>query len=161
MIHSKIHTKVKGQERVDRIRKVLAQYKEAFVSVGIHEDAGVYPGSNPPSVVEVALWNEFGTETSPERSWLRSTIDQNAGKINEWREEMIGNILEKGWTVQKALETIGFRIQLLLQNKIKSNVPPPLAPSTANYKQAQGRPVVTLIDTGLMLRSVTYKVHLK
>ncbi len=122
---------------MDKIREMLKKYKEAYVSIGIHEDAGVYPGQNPPSVVEVALWNEFGTETSPSRSFIRSTMDEKESLINKWREEMIDNILFKEWTVEKALTAMGFRIQILVQNKIKSNVPPPLKESTAREKLAK------------------------
>lgn len=157
MIKSKITTKVKGEEKAKRLMDILKKHPKAYVSIGIHEGAGEYPDGQ--SVMEVALWNEFGTETIPERSFIRSAIDQNEGKINSWRDEVITNIVEKGWTVEKALETMGFRIQLLIQNKIKSNVPPPLAESTAAAKSRRGRPTVTLIDSGLMLRSVTYKVH--
>lgn len=168
MIKSKIHTKVKNQKYVDELLKKIGHRVNSYVSIGIHQDAGTYEDAGdikgygePVSVVEVALWQEFGTESIPSRSFIRTTMDDNSSKINAWRTEMIENILFKGWTVEKALEAIGLRIQILIQNKIKSNVPPPLAESTANAKLAKGRPAVTLIDSGLMLRSVTYKVHLK
>lgn len=136
--------------------------KNSYVSIGIHNDAGSYTeGKNPPEVYEVALWNEFGTDRGvPERSFIRSTIDENEGLFQSWRQEMIVNILEKNWTLEKALSAIGFRIQTLVQNKIKSNVPPPNAPSTVAEKARDGVAPNTLIHTGLMLRSVTFKVFL-
>lgn len=158
MIKPRVSTTTKD-DKVAAIKKMMAKQKGAYVSIGFHEDAGTYPDGQ--SVVEVALWNEFGTETSPARSFIRSVMDENEQKLNLWREEMIDNVVAKGWTVEKALEAIGFRIQVLIQNKIKSNVPPPLADSTAKAKSAKGRPAVTLIDTALMLRSVTFKVHAK
>lgn len=171
MIHSKIKTLIKKDD-TKRIRKAVESAKGAYVTIGVHDDAGKYSTSNAPEVAEVALWNEFGTGTIPERSFLRSAIDGNEGKINEWREEAINNIVEGRWNTKKALEAIGLRIQILIQNRIKSNVPPPNADSTIAAKQRSGvapksgfNPeysgrTSTLIDTGLLLRSITYKVHL-
>lgn len=146
---------------VQAFLKQIPEANRAYVTIGVHEDAGSYTkGDNPPTVVEVALWNEYGTTRTPERSFFRSTIDENASLLNQWREEVMGNILFKQWTVYHALETIGFRVQTLIQNKIKSHVPPPNAPSTIEDKQRRGVAPETLIDSGLMLRSVTFQVHM-
>lgn len=131
--------------------------ENAYVTIGVHEDAGAYPDGT--SVVQVALWNEFGTDNMPERSFIRSTVDENRSKIEVWRLEMIENIMTKGWTVNKALEAMGFRIQVLIQNKIKSNVPPPNAESTLAGKRRDGVGSSTLIHSGLMLRSIGYRVY--
>lgn len=167
MISNKISTTVKKDD-TKRIKELLKKASGAYVTIGIHEDAGAYPGGQ--SVVSVALWNEFGTSTSPQRSFFRSAIDENETLINTWREEAIDKMLNQGWTVEKALTMIGFRIQVLIQNKIKSNIPPPNKPSTVKAKQASGVSpksgfkagfegrTGTLINSGLMLRSVTFKV---
>ncbi len=163
MIRSKISTKVKSQKiDVKKFLESIAGAKNSYVTIGLHEDAGQYTeGKNPPSVVEVGFWTEFGTETSPSRSWLRSTMDEGDREINQWGDEAIENIIFKGWSLEKALNMMGFRIQVLIQNKIKSNVGPALAQSTIDEKVRHGVAPVTLIDTGLMLRSVTYQVVLK
>jgi hypothetical protein len=159
VIRSRISTKTTGDDKVKEFVKHIAKAKRSYVTIGLHEDAGHYTeGANPPTVVEVGLWTEFGTKYSPERSWLRSTIDENGELLNKWRNEMMNNIMTKGWTVEKALEAMGFRIQVLLQNKIKSDVPPRIAPATAAAKVREGLAPVSLINTGLMLRSVTFKV---
>lgn len=160
MTSSTIKTTDKGGKELQAFMKRMRAAKGAFVSIGFHEGAGKYPGNNAPDVVEVALWNEFGTRTTPERSFIRSALDQHEPKLNEWRWEMIYNMMFKGWDLRKALEAMGFRIQVLIQNQIKSNVPPPNAESTLEAKAKKGVPGVTLIDSGLMLRSVTYQVHI-
>lgn len=160
MVKAKVSTKVIGKENLDRLRVLFKDLSKYYVTVGVHEDAGKYTeGKNPPSVVEVALWNEFGTEHTPERSFFRSTLAEKSGLINQWRQEVIGNMITKGWTPAKALETLGFRLQILIQNKIKSNVPPKNAPSVIAHKQAEGLPTTTLMETQLLLRSVTFKVY--
>lgn len=170
MIKVKVQTTLKSSN-AKKLREVLKRSKGAYVTVGIHSDAGAYEDGTP--VFKVALWNEFGTKTAPERSFFRSTLHEKTEQINRWREEAIQNILEKGWTPERALEMLGFRVKVLIQNKIKSNVPPPNAPSTIAAKQHagvspksgfkagfEGR-TSTLINSGLMLRSVGYKVFAK
>lgn len=176
MIRPSVKVEQKGKAEWDRYVGRFKKMNDAYVTVGFHEDAGRYPGPNAPLVVEVALWNEFGTEQNPARPFMAIAIDSHVAAINRWREEAIEKILDEGWTVQKALEMMGLRIQVLIQNQIKANTPPPNAPSTVKKKQAagvlpqkfkggtdrQGRlwsdRTKTLINTGLMLRSVTYKV---
>jgi hypothetical protein len=148
-------------DKSEEFFKKLKQIKTGYVTIGVHEDAGSY--GDGTEVVKVALWNEFGTPDAdypiPERSFFRTAIDQNIDKINNWRDEMIDNIFEKGWSVEKALNAMGLRIQILVQNKIKSNVPPINAESTSASKKSRGVGQKTLMDSKLMLRSVTYKVH--
>lgn len=157
MIKSKIRTTVKNQVVVDKFLQELAKARNSYVTIGVHEDAGEYPDADV-SVVEVALWNEFGTRYSPERAWMRTTMDENEGQLNRWREELIGKMMGEGWSVEKALDAMGFRIMTLLQNKIKSNMPPPNAQSTIDAKAKKGVSPSTLMDSQLMLRSVTYRV---
>jgi len=156
MIRSKITVRKDDSSKFKFLRAQLKHLKKAYVTIGFHSDAGQY--ADGTDVVQVALWNEFGTEKTPSRSFIRSTIDENADKINKWREEALENIIYKGWSVEKALAMIGFRLQTLIQNKIKSNVQPANAPSTQQHKAREGVPNRTLIETELMLRSVTYKV---
>ena len=159
-------TTVKNDKSKDFFKK-LDQVKKGYVTIGVHEDAGGYDNGVP--VWKVALANEFGAHIEngfgkgieiniPERSFIRSAIDDNIDKINKWREEMLENIFDKNWTVEKALKAIGLRIQILIQNKIKSHVPPPNADSTLAEKKREGQGQVTLVASGTMLRSVTFKV---
>lgn len=163
LIHSKIKTTVKGQGNVEQIRKMMAVMNKSYVIIGITEDSGSYvgEGSDHPEVVQVALWMEFGTDKVDARSFVGSTIDEHVSLLNNWREESLEKIARGIWDVEKALESIGARIQILIQNKIKSNVPPPLSDKYAEQKTKEGLAAVTLIRTGVLLRSVTYKVFMK
>lgn len=157
---TKVTTTLKGKENLAKLKKDIKDLHKHYVTVGIHQDAGNYTqGATPPSVVEVALWNEFGTESIPERSFFRSTLTEQSSQINKIREEAVKNILTKGWSVDKALDMIGFRVQVMIQNKIKSNIPPENAPSVLEKKRAEGVGTNTLMETQLLLRSVTYRVQ--
>jgi hypothetical protein len=161
LIKIKTETTSKGDELVKRLIKIIKHAPNAHVRIGFFEGAGSYQGKDAPDVIEVALWNEYGTSRSPARSFIGSAIDENEASIAQWREEIIEGIVLKGWTIEKGMEYMGFHIKTLIENKIKSNVPPPNAPSTIAMKAADGVSPNTLIHTGLMLRSVTYQVFLK
>lgn len=159
MITPKITFEVKGDKAHAELLKRAKELKRAFLTVGIHEDAGVY--ADGVSVVEVALWSEFGTETAPERSFIRSTLEERAGLINQWRIELLGKVIDGTMTVTVAMNALGFRLRELIRAKINSNVPPPNAPSVAARKRAKGLAPRTLVESGLLLRSVEYRVGAK
>lgn len=140
-------------------RLAMEQAGGAFVTVGVHENAGTY--QNGVSVGEVALWNEFGTENIPERSFVRSTYDENEAKIAQWTAELLAEVSIGLISMTKALETLGFRYQVLIQNKITSGPPPANAPATLAAKQRAGVGSTPLNWTKLLLRSIGYKVGLK
>lgn len=157
-------TTTKGQEKVDKFLRDIKNAATSYVTIGLHAEAGTYPAGKDGesvTVAEVGLWNEFGTKTSPERSWMRSAIDEGQPQIEAWRNELMGKVMDGSMNLEMALNAMGFRIMTLIQNKIKSNVPPPNAASTLVAKERHGVAPNTLIDTGLMLRSVTYKVVIK
>lgn len=159
MISVKTESKWKGQDKYDAFLKNMKGIKGSFVTIGFHDGAGSY--ADGTSVIQVALWNEFGTETIPERSFIRSTVYGHESQINSWREELISQIMEGKCTVRHALETIGFRLRELMKNKIGSNVPPPNSESTTEHKRREGVAPRTLVETGLMQRSVEFYVVMK
>lgn len=102
-----------------------------------------------------AAENEFGIERIPERSFIRSTIDENEKHITtiiakQYVEVMVGAI-----TSSEFITTIGQFIKGLIQNKIASasSWATPLAASTV-AKKGHSRP---LIDTGEMYAEVRYE----
>ena len=143
------------------LKKIIEEMRRVesgpYVSVGVHGDAGEYPDGT--SVYTVAMANEFGTENIPERSFMRAPIAEKRTLIGSWVKGFAKLIVESKETVAHALESIGFRVQVIVQNAIKSNIAPENAPSTIARKERLGVPQRTLIETGLLLRSIGYKVH--
>jgi hypothetical protein len=170
-----------------QLKKELGLIKNCFVTVGIHKDAEPYP--NGTSVVEVAATNEFGTDKAgknkniviPERSFLRSTFDENLDNVKKLRQDNFQKIITFQMTVKKALDQIGFYFANLVKNKIEKFTTPPNAPSTQAAKAlkkgmaregkrkkditAQGMTVAgyndPLVDTRHMKNSVTFESHLE
>lgn len=160
----------------------------SYVTIGVHEGAGRYNPEKylnlkeqrrlrkldrlaakvgavrekpeGPRVVDVALWNEYGTRYIPERSFIRATIVENMGLLDNWRQAVLQKIMVGRATPYKGLSIIGMRVRLLIQNKIKSNISPENAPRTLARKRALKYGDRTLIMTGLLLRSITYAITL-
>lgn len=158
---------VKGKAKVTRnasntkgVEAFLAKFKNSSVTVGVHNDAGQYPGANAPTVAQVAFWNEFGTVKMPERSFLRSTMQEQARFIQSLLKEQVEKCMQQDITAEKALKVVGFNVQALVQKKIESNVPPELSPSYLAQKKRKFLPERTLIATRLLLRSVTFRVNM-
>ncbi len=63
MFSPKIEFQEKNSPEMVRLLKEFDQLKTAFVTIGFHEGAGSYDDGT--EVVEVALWNEFGTKKVP------------------------------------------------------------------------------------------------
>ncbi len=144
-------------------RKMRENLKRASkgggVSVGVHADEGAAPeksvtGSTPVTVLEVAIWNEFGLGV-PERSFLRAWVDENASVNKEKLRKAMAMVVRGQKTLEQALELIGLSFQGGLQKKIAAGVPPANALATIAKKGSS----TPLIDTGQLRQSVTFKVR--
>jgi len=120
---------------------------QEFVDIGILADAG-------EAEVEKAAQNEFGTERIPERSFIRATIDENEDRLARARVTLSGRIADGQLQRDAALRLMGVRIQTMIRRKIRTLRTPPNAPATIAKKGSDN----PLIDTGEMLRRVTFRV---
>ena len=111
------------------------------LEIGFFETAR-YP--NGTFVAQVAYFNEFGTLNIPMRPFFRNAINKN---IKKWYATLQSGINQNA-TPSKALAIVG---EVARADIVKS---PPNAQSTIKQKKSTN----PLIDTGLMRRSVTYKV---
>lgn len=161
MIAVRVNISDSGKSERENLPKRLRSFQSSYVTIGVHDGAGTYPGGDAPEVVEVALWMEFGTRDVPERSYLRSVVNESGDQIRGFMEEAAAKVVLENWGVERAWSLVGERVKILVQNKIKSNVPPPLAESTKKGKLSRGVAPVTLIDSGLLLRSISYRVTVK
>lgn len=109
-----------------------------------------YEGDNPPTLEEVALWNEFGTETIPARPFL-SRAQKSA---NVRCQKLVQARMEENADLEQIAKEIG----LVLQDEIKQQITRgdfvPNAPSTIRAKGS----IHTLIDTGNLRQSVHWGI---
>lgn len=109
-----------------------------------------------PTIAEYATYNEFGTKDIPQRSFLRSTYDEQIGKWERQLENGIKGILNMGTDSSRVWDLLGVKAKGDVQNKLRSNISPQNAPSTI---KAKGSGKTTLFNTGALLRAITYEVR--
>ena len=129
----------------------MAKSKGLTLSVGIHDAEGNAP-HGPTTVGEIGTIHEFGLGV-PERSFLRSWADENAGE-NQALIKVVGEKVVKGLDIQTGLDQLGLKFVAGIQGKISQGVPPPNAPSTVAKKGSS----TPLIDTGVLRSSIRHKV---
>lgn len=142
-------------------KRILQDFKEAnrsHVTIGVHEDAGEYTEESIPVSV-VATTNEFGSKDGriPERSFMRSTIDENKNNLHENVKDLTWEILKRKLRVKNGLDKLGFKIQELIKGKILKLTTPPNAPSTVERKGSNN----PLVDSRLLWRTINFKSNVK
>jgi hypothetical protein len=103
-----------------------------------------------------ASWATIGAHSIriPERSFMRTSFDDNIAKIQRDIEIQHGLVVQGKKDIRAALGEVGLRHQRRIKAKILSNIAPENTPSTKRKKKSSR----TLIDTGAMLNSVHYVV---
>lgn len=121
--------------RAKNMIRTIEAVENSFVSVGFFPDS-VYPDGTP--IAAVAMWNNNGTETIPERPFFTKGIligRMAAGAINE---ELLSDVILGNMTIRNYLEAIGNTYQDSIVQAIDSDLPPPNAPSTWEKKMMMG-----------------------
>ena len=106
------------------------------------------------SIAQIASYQEFGTDNIPQRSFMRTSFDENEQRINRFAENQFGLVLDGKQNVLKAFSLIGQLVQGIIQVKIREIRYPPNAASTIKRKGSD-KP---LIDFGQMIQSVRYAI---
>lgn len=102
------------------------------------------------TVLDVAIWSEFGTAQMPERSFIRSSFDINRGKYEDLNKKLLIKIYSGSITVEKALDILGFTIENDIKNFIKNG---DVSPDSIRAMDEGGK---TLWDTGQLINSITF-----
>lgn len=143
-------------------KKALESFKELSkkpsVKIGVLEKSGEHKNPNseePLTVVEVATFNEFGTETIPERSFIRATVDQNFEDYVEKSKTLQNKVVMQELDVKKALSILGEQIQADIVNAINTGIEPENSPTTIAAK-GSSKP---LVDSGQLKQSIRYQVE--
>ena len=122
------------------------------VTVGVH-------GKEGSDEVIKAASNEFGTETIPERSFLRSTMVEHEADIVKGLESAVSGALDNKRSFEHGLGVLGEQAVGWVKRKIIDITQPPNAPSTIAGKiRRSGKEGTPLIDTGRMLQSIDWEI---
>lgn len=124
--------------------------KDQLMSVGI----GFIDAGADGSVLQKAIWNEFGTKTSPPRPFFAKAYEQNLDKLSEFAGKLADQILTSKITKEQALDKMGLWFANRVKASIRSGDFAENAPSTIRQK-GSSKP---LIDSGQMMNAVTWQV---
>ncbi len=136
--------------------KELQELAELEVRVGFQrgQNAGsATDDSSRADLVDIAMWNELGTEHIPSRPFMRDSVDKHMQEIGEMVAAQKDALLN-GATAREILGTIGLFQQDLMQTEIEQGDFAANAPATIR-KKGSDKP---LIDTGTMKNSVHYYI---
>lgn len=113
-------------------------------------------GTKNSDMVIIAASNEFGTEDGhiPERSFVRSTVDDGASEIADDLEAVIDAVLD-GSDIDTRLGLVGEKWVGKIKQKIRDIDTPPNAPSTIARKGSDN----PLIDGGRLRNSITWQIE--
>ena len=182
-MRAKSRTKVRDRGWA-RLRAELEKARgRPHVKVGVlAADADKAYEGGGTTVLDVAIWNEFGTERIPERSFLRSTADEQRAAMGSRMQAYMRAFENGSLSISGALERIGLEMQAAIKHTIVTMTDPPNAPSTirAKARRAGRREIARarreggkaaadaalakynnpLIDTGQLLNSIHSEVVL-
>lgn len=128
------------------------------IAFGIFAEDAAQPADADGNVtiLDIASWQEFGTEHIPERSFLRAWFDQNQERAVEVLRRLLQSVVEGKRTPDQALKLFGEWALGEIKQRIAQGIPPPNAESTVRQKGSS----TPLIDTGQLRSSVTYGIDL-
>ena len=111
-----------------------------------------YPTGEPLALI--AAINEYGAPSRgiPPRPFMRITI---AAHRSEWPAQLAARFQYHDGDVRAAFADMGEIIKSELQDTVRSNVPPPNAPSVVARKGFSR----TLIETGYLLQHIKWAVQ--
>lgn len=135
-------------------KKIKKQFSRADLelSVGILEGSPSRTEGGPTNAV-IGHIHEYGLGNNPERSFLRSTMDDKKGSA----DRMVIRDIRRGMTPEQVLNLLGLKLQADVRATIRSNIPPALSASTIAQKGSS----VALVDTGQLVQSIDYQVKKK
>ena len=106
------------------------------------------------SLAYIGSLHEYGSDGGkiPQRSFMRTAIDDNDRKIKSLSDDLGGKIIDGSISVNQALDTVGIAVTGMIQKQIVDGDFQSLKDSTVKAKGSD-KP---LIDTGRMRQSIRH-----
>lgn len=147
----------RGWKQLMRTLKVLG-HGQSYAKAGIigEKASAQHPGEEAATNVDVGLWNEFGTEQNPARSFIRDPFDANREVYLAMTTKLVAGVYEGKMEIAQALGLVGLKMESDFRNAIAAGIPPPNAPSTIAQK-GSSKP---LVDRGELRQAIASSVVL-
>lgn len=147
---------------LDDILKEIKKLSKLQLLIGVQEgsitsretkgyntrDAGI-------NVAGYAAQNEFGTNEIPQRSFMRSSFDENLTRIESFITLKYGQVIDGNISARDAVGLVGQAMTGTIQRKIRQITFPPNSALTIARK-GSSKP---LIDFGQMIASIRYVIR--
>ena len=134
----------------EALKKSLNSRGVKQTEVGFFDSARYPDGTSVPAV---AVWNEFGSKNTPERSFFRNALDSSKPKVLRMLKHGVDPY---ALVVSSNLANqIGAVVAGEIQESIVELKEPPNAESTIRAKKSSN----PLIEKSFMLQSATWKVE--
>ncbi len=165
-----------------RFMKQLDELKRLQVCIGFQsgdkkrkpgeQDEKKKSGERDVTNLDIAMWNELGTSTSPSRPFMRNSIDRHVDVIRAAAAKQI-QALASGVSARKVLEAIGSMQKGLMQHEIMAGQFAPNAEITIHggwmRNKKTGKPFYVqgkksdrpLVDTGQLRQSIHFVIKPK
>ena len=135
------------------IVKELTKLDGKEVVAGVLRTAGK-SADKKTDLVDIAIWNEYGTRRIPSRPFLRIAADKN-----DWTklaQQVGGRVIDGNMAAEQGLDLIGNKmvgdIQQVIGNR---SLLAPNAPATVLRKGSDA----PLIDTGQLRQAISFEVR--
>lgn len=138
-----------------RTRVIRRRHRNPPTLRGGKVAVGFPQGETDGDVIDIAVWNHFGTRTIPERPFIENALRENEGAYRVAMRAAAQAILDERYSLRTALERLGLKAVADIRAEITALQTPPNAPSTIARKGSSN----PLIDTGRMRRAVTHEVR--
>lgn len=148
-----------------KIMEEMDYYTSHMIEVGILGiDKDLKGEDSKTTILEYAVYNEFGTKHIPPRPFMRNAIENNSEAISKYIDMRTNEILEGKITGRKALMEIGEYMRGLIIQSIATATSwaEPLSPKTLKIKQKKGsNNIKTLIDERFLIKSIRFQITSK
>lgn len=136
---------------IDKVLENVIELGDKQVKVGIQAGSGSHDGVD---ILDIAIYNHFGTRDIPSRPFVSDCFDKNQGQISEAKKRIVYRVME-GMPASTGLAQLGQWYQAVLKGHIRNGGWVPNAPATIKRK-GSSKP---LIDTGQLVNSVRWKIE--
>ena len=136
---------------IDKVLENVMELGGKQVKVGIQAGSGSHDGVD---ILDIAIYNHFGTRNIPSRPFISDCFDKNQGQISEAKKRIVYRVMD-GMPASAGLAQLGQWYQDVLKGHIRNGGWVPNAPATVKRK-GSSRP---LIDTGQLVNSVRWEIE--
>jgi hypothetical protein len=146
------------------VKRVFGMTK-VTIAVGILEADGAATheaedggrGHEDATVLEIAIWNEFGTSDGhvPERSFVRAWFDANESRLRADLTALMRSVVDGKRTREQVLSLLAQRSVGEIQQRIADGISPENAQSTIDRKHSS----TPLIAGGQLRSALSYEIR--